>query len=140
MKRALSLLTTLTLTLFFVPVHSAMAGRAQGMNRAFGAGTLHELTYDGFCDGLAFEIVADGVNGDQIGCLSGDAIGVVADGSLVFCYCGGAEFEGLMTVIGFDHTWTHYECTGGGISLLNSGTWSSGPPPAAAAGSNSARR
>jgi len=34
--------------------------------------------------------------------------------------------SGLVTVIRADHTWTHYQNLGAGITVLNSGTWSPG--------------
>jgi len=96
------------------------------------------LMYDGFCDGanLTYDIFTGLASGTQTGCtgtITGPMLGTVAQvfgqgAALTMGYDSTASFasSGFVTVIRADHTWTHYQNTGAGISVYNSGTWSPG--------------
>lgn len=98
------------------------------------------IVYDGYCDGanLNYDIFTGLASGVQTGpscspVVSGPMLGTVADifaqgPALTMGYDPTATFSsyGFVTVIRADHTWTHYQNSGGGITVANSGTWSFG--------------
>jgi len=98
------------------------------------------IMYDGFCDGasLTYDIFTGTASGARTGCtggVSGPMLGTVAQvfsqgAALTMGYdsseIGGAHAAGLVTVVRADHTWTHYQNTGAGITVFNSGTWTAG--------------
>ena len=94
------------------------------------------IVYDGYCDGanLTYDIFTGLASGVQTGCagtINGNMLGTVANvfgqgPSLTMGYDTAASFNGMITVIRADHTWTHYNNTGAGITVVNSGTWSPG--------------
>ncbi len=96
------------------------------------------IMYDGFCDGanLTYNVFNGSASGVQTGCsgtVSGPMVGAVANvfsqgPALTMGYDSTATFaaSGLFTIIRADHTWTHYANGGGGIVIINSGTWSPG--------------
>lgn len=103
------------------------------------------LVYDGYCDGASvnYDIFTGMADGVMTGCYSGPMMGSVAQifgqgPGLTMGYDTSATGAGIVTVIRADHTWTHYNNTGGGIAVVNSGTWSPGvAAPAAAGGTGS---
>jgi hypothetical protein len=120
----------LAFTLFF----------AQGSN-AFLAGSsdatpiVIDIVYDGYCDGahLSFDFATGLADGNQTGCCAGNMVGVVAmvpsqGVALCMSYGAGADFHpyGAYIVIRADRTWTLYANDGGGIYVLNTGTWTPG--------------
>ncbi len=124
MKRTILGGLVLALALFIGQVGSS---HAAGQN----------IMYDGFCDGvnLTYDMFTGLASGTQTGCggsISGPMMGTVADvfgqgPAVTMGYDSTASYAGsFITVIRADHTWTHYQNTGGGITVFNSGTWSPG--------------
>lgn len=107
------------------------------------------IVYDGYCDGasLSYDMFTGLASGSETGCYSGNMAGTVANifsqgPAITMGYDTTATLAGVTTVIRADHTWTHYVNNGAGITVLNSGTWSSGMarPNAAASSIGSAGR
>ncbi len=94
------------------------------------------IVYDGYCDGasLTYDMFTGLASGSQTGAscgISGPMLGTVANvfaqgPALTMSYDTTASFSGMVTVIRADHTWTHYQNTGAGMTVVNSGTWSPG--------------
>ena len=112
--------------------------------------TAYDLHFDGYCDGLHLNIPSVGlpgtaysVDGDQTGCASAGVFGVAKPNNAgIYGITKGAEFitipnYGTHTVINKDHTWVHYGLNGNLIYVLNSGTWTTGPPARGGAGVSS---
>jgi hypothetical protein len=101
-----------------------------------------DLHFDGYCDGLHLNYPSLGigtaptVDGDQTGCVSGGVFGEKTSGGFYLTVPGFSTF----TVIKLNHTWTHYALSGNLIFVLNSGTWSPGPPIRASGVSSSQGR
>lgn len=102
-----------------------------------------DIVYDGYCDGahLSFDFATGLADGNQTGCHVGNMLGVLSSVSsqgpaLCMSYGVGADFyaNALYTVIRADGTWTHYANDGGGIYVINQGTWSFGVAADANAG------
>lgn len=93
--------------------------------------TTYDIKFDGYCDGLQLNIPSVGlggatVDGHQTGCVSGGVIGTkstVPNAAHLITYQGT-----LHTQVNSNHTWVHYGKNGNLITLVNSGTWSFGPP------------
>jgi len=97
------------------------------------AAAVQNITYDTYCDGasLSYDMFTGLASGTETGCYSGPMMGTVASifsqgPALTMGYDATATLAGYVTVIRADHTWSHYQNTGAGISVLNSGTWSTG--------------
>jgi hypothetical protein len=122
MKRASLLVVVTALALALAPL-GASAGTLSG---AF------DLHFDGYCDGLHLNFPSLGlgqmgtVDGDQTGCVTGGVFGSVRV-PVKQTYLTVPGFS-TFTVINQDHTWIHYGLNGNLIYVLNSGTWSPGPP------------
>jgi hypothetical protein len=103
-----------------------------------------DISFDGYCDGLHINSPSIGlgttgtVDGDHTGCISGGFVGTFARGARISTDYGGGVPTLYHIVINTNHTWTIYGISGELQTLINSGTWSPGPPsgtgPAAAAG------
>jgi len=110
----------------------------------------YDISFDGYCDGLHLNIpsvglpgTAQSVDGDQTGCLTGGVFGQARANPTTGRYgvTKGSEFVTIpgfstFTVVKRDHTWVHYSISGDTIYVLNSGTWSAGPPALRAGGSS----
>ncbi len=96
------------------------------------------VTYDGFCDGanLSFDLFTGIASGVQTGCggaAFGNMMGTVArvfgqGAAITLGYDSASAFGpfGVVTVIRADNTWTHYQNTGGTVTVLSTGTWTAG--------------
>jgi len=125
MKRTLLGGLVLAIALFVGHVGTAQAAGAN-------------IMYDGFCDGVnitydMFTGLATGVQTGCAGAVTGPMLGTVArvfnqGVALTMGYDSTATYasSGFVTVIRADHTWTHYQNSGAGITIFNSGTWSPG--------------
>jgi hypothetical protein len=96
-----------------------------------------DVSYDGYCDVMYFyyDLATGLVDGYQTGCTAGPTLGTVAKEifsqgtGVTMGYDETADYgHGISTVIRQNGTWTHYRNTGDGIYVVNSGTWSPGPP------------
>jgi hypothetical protein len=102
-----------------------------------------DISFDGYCDGMRMSFKAvpgddPTVQGKSIGCVSSGVIGLAKPTATGRYSVRGTEFlmsadynaSGLTAhwVINRNHTWAAYGESGGVIALLNSGTWSDGPP------------
>ena len=116
------LLAATALTLAMAPAVTAAASTT----------ATEDIHFDGYCDGvqLTFDAIGPGtVSGTQTGCVA-DAIYGQSQAS---SFSKGTTWinddpGGLMYVINKDQTWHIYALNGTDIMLLNSGTWSPGPP------------
>jgi len=112
-----------------------------------------DISFDGRCDGMRLNIPSvglgtpDTVDGQHTGCVLGGLFGTKSTTPnavhITTPYGGGAS-PPYHFVVNQDRTWTIYQDGGGGvITIVDSGTWSPGPPrgtgsPAGAAGSKAA--
>jgi hypothetical protein len=93
-----------------------------------------QIGYDGYCDGQAFHMHADGTfDGFLTGCAYGPSLGTrgltwTQGLTIGIVYDDTADFFGLYEVVRVDGTWMLYGNDGGGIYVINEGTWSYGPP------------
>lgn len=125
--KLIRILATTALALAMTPVLAASAGTTD----------VQEISFDGYCDGMQLSFPSTGlgtpgtVDGVQTGCVSSAIFGQSKAGS----FDNGAVFVtvpdgGLLYNIYKDHTWEIYFLSGTTVGILNSGTWSDGPPPA----------
>jgi len=131
MKKKLVGALVLAVVLFFGQIGTSRAG---------------DIKYDTFCDGMHFtlDVTTGLVTANQTGAscptpITGNMLGtldfIVGQGwGFTMAYDSAARYAGFMTVIRFDKTWTHYQNTGGVVTVLNSGTWSPGVAAPARAG------
>ena len=94
-----------------------------------------DISFDTYCDGMQFDWGAAPpfIYGTRTGCADEDLIGIVGPLIIVFWVRDdGAKF---ITLVRFDNTFEHYASFAGGpVELVNSGTWSMGPPTDAGTG------
>ncbi len=111
------------------------AGIGLGLIISAGAVSAGELCYDGYCDGLriTYDTSTGTASGVTTGCAAGNVFGTVgtiaAQGAgVTLGYDAAADYVGLVTAVKANRTWVHYVSDGaGGITVLNSGTWTPGP-------------
>jgi len=98
-----------------------------------------DITFDGYCDGMHLNIPSLGlgtpgtVDGDHTVCISGGFVGTTSSkpspaGAHISTDYGGYAPQLLHFVISANHTWVIYSISGDLQYLVNSGTWSPGPP------------
>ncbi|MFQ6105392.1 MAG: hypothetical protein ACE5OP_14045 [Candidatus Glassbacteria bacterium] len=119
--RRLATFSTLLATVFF----NGQAGNLAA----------YDITYDGYSDGVYLEIDQNTglVSGFVTGAVDGDIMGVVGGvenqgRSIIISYPEDSFYEGLLTIIRDDGTWSHYFHDGAQMLELNSGTWIKGVP------------
>jgi hypothetical protein len=103
----------------------------------------YDISFDGYCDGMHLNIPSVGlgtpntVDGQHIGCISGGLIGSKTTApNAAHITTNYQDFwpQGIQFLVNANHTWrVYYDAGGGTIGLLNSGTWSFGPPRPGAA-------
>jgi hypothetical protein len=98
---------------------------------------VYDISFDGYCDGMQFNVPSVGlgtagtVDGNRTGCSSEGLIGATTKISgqsqvAVTFNTGGTWIQTAVFIP--SHTWIHYSVSGDLIFVLNSGTWSPGPP------------
>ncbi len=115
------------------------AGLARTARPISAPSTSLDITFDGYCDGLHLNIPSLGlgtpgtVDGDHTGCIRGGFVGTTSSkpspaGARLSTDYGGAVPTLLHIVVFANHTWVIYGISGDLQYLVNSGTWSPGPP------------
>jgi hypothetical protein len=109
----------------------------------------YDIHFDGYCDGVQMNIPSVGlgtpgtVDGTQTGCVISGVIGSSASKAVRLTEDYASPGSIYQMVIGTaTHTWTLYSVSGDLEYVVNSGTWSPGPPsgsgPSTAAGARMA--
>jgi hypothetical protein len=121
----------------FVLAAAPIAGASRAPHKVI------DISFDGYCDGMHLNYASAGlgeastIDGDQTGCVFGGVFGQTsnANNAVYLTVPGYSTF----TVINLDGTWVHYGFDGNLIFVLNSGTWSYGPPSGTGVASNRPR-